>query len=143
MAFSILGTALPIPQDPAEPPAISMNNFTVDNIITGSVLAAGGYPTGAAASRPDIYRPSCNQPIVSQPYPTNTSIPQTVFPPTAAVPAVEDIYNARAWYTPDLPQTSPIDYQQPQRFDNRSPTCVQPNPVFRETYKPYGYDCKY
>ncbi|XP_067940494.1 forkhead box protein C2-B-like isoform X2 [Watersipora subatra] len=109
----------------------------------GSVLAAGGYPTGAAASRPDIYRPSCNQPIVSQPYPASTTVPQNVFPHTAAVPVVDDIYSTRTWYNPELPQTSPIDYQQPPRFDNRSPTCPQPNPAFRDTYKPYGYDCKY
>lgn len=116
------------------------------------MLAASSYPT-AAAGRPDLYRPSCtNQPtIVSQPYPT-TSVPQTVFPSSAALP-VEDIYNARAWYNPpqDMapqPQTSPIDYQQQQqqqqRFDNRSPSCAgQSAATFRDAYKQYNYDCKY
>lgn len=128
-----------------------VNNFTVDNIITGgmtqaAMLAASGY-SAAAASRHDIYRPSCTQPIVSQPYPTPTgAAPQTVFPS----PAAEDIYNARlGWYNPsqDMTQTSPVDYQQQQqqqqpRFDNRSPSCAQPVPTFRDAYK-YGYDCKY
>lgn len=140
----VLGTTLPIPQDPAEPPPpINMNNFTVDNLITGGMAPAMLAASGYANTRPDLYRPSCNQPIVSQPYPTTTAPPQTVFPATG-VPGVEDVYR-QAWYsTPnDIPQTSPIDYNN-QRFpDNRSPSCAQTTPSFRDAYKQYGYDCKY
>lgn len=133
--YFILGTTLPIPQDPAEPQTpISMNNFTVDNLMA-PMLAASGYPTGAVTSRPDIYRTSCTQPIVSQPY---ASVPQTVFPSPAGVP-VDDMYNRSTWYQPDVGQTSPLDYQQPTRYDNRSPSC-QPPLAFRDTYKPYGYN---
>lgn len=145
----VLGTALPIPQDPAEPPPPppQINNFTVDTLITGGVtpamLAASGYPN---VSRPDLYRPSCNQPIVSQPYPSTTA--PNVFPSAAAVPTAMDEVYRQSWYNTapaEMPQTSPIDYNSQQRFpDNRSPSCVQPTPSFRDAYKQYSYDvCKY
>ena len=120
-----------------------MNNFTVDNLLTNgmapAMLAAGSYPS---VTRPDIYRPSSPQPIVSQPYPTSATVPQTVFPSPAGVP-VEDVYNRSSWYSPqEVGQTSPLDYQQPTRFDNRSPNCVQTaSQSFRDAYKAYSYDC--
>lgn len=134
------GTSLPIPQDPSEPQTpISMNNFTVDTIINGAgMLTTGGYSN---VTRPDLYRSSCTQPIVSQPYPSS-GIPQTVFPPGSTVP-VEEMYSRSTWYNTaaDVGQTSPLDYQQQTRFDNRSPSCAQSAAPqsFRDSYKAYGY----
>lgn len=111
----------------------------MDTIINGGMLTAGGYTN---VTRPDLYRTSCTQPIVSQAYPTS-GIPQTVFPPGTAVP-VEEMYGRSTWYNPaEVGQSSPLDYQQQSRFDNRSPSCAQSATTtqsFRDSaYKAYGY----
>jgi len=141
------GTSLPIPLDPAvEPPSISMgNNFSVDNLITGSMAPAmlsNGYTN---VSRSELYRSSCTQPAVSQPYPSTTALPQTVFP-AGGVP--DDMYTRASWYNPpEAAQVSPLEYQQQQqqRYDNRSPNQLTQQAFRPDAYKSYSntYDCKY